>query len=65
MDTIGRPIPNTSMLAAVVKISGVIPEDVFLEKMETSFKHLFATKPQGIAGNMEALKRSMQEVKVL
>ena len=62
-ETIGKPIPNTSMLAAVVKVSGVIPEDVFLEKMETSFKHSFASKPQVIDGNMKALKRSMEEVK--
>ena len=64
-ETIGRNIPNTSMLAAVVKVSGVIPEDVFLEKMETSFKHQFATKPQVIEGNMKVLKRSMEEVKTL
>jgi pyruvate ferredoxin oxidoreductase gamma subunit len=64
-ETIGRNIPNTAMLAAVVKISGVIPEDVFLEKMETSFKHLFASKPQVIDGNMKALKRSMEEVKTI
>jgi len=64
-ETIGRPIPNTSMLAAVVKVSGVIPEDVFIEKMETSFKHQFASKPQVIDGNMQALKRTFQEVKII
>jgi len=64
-ETIGKNIPNTAMLAAVVKVSGVIPEDVFLKNMETSFKHQFATKPQVIEGNMNALKRSMQEVKTL
>jgi pyruvate ferredoxin oxidoreductase gamma subunit len=65
LETIGRNIPNTSMLAAVVKISGVISEEEFISKMETSFKHQFATKPQVIEGNMAALKRSMQEVKTL
>ena len=64
-ETIGKNIPNTPMLAAVVKISGVIPEDEFIKHMETSFKHLFANKPQVIPGNMEAVKRSMKEVKVL
>ena len=65
VETIGKPIPNTSMLAAVVKVSGVIPEKEFLTHMETSFKHLFARKPQVIEGNMKALKRSMEEVKTL
>ncbi len=61
-ETIGRNIPNTPMLAAVVKVSNIIPEDTFLADMEESLKHKFATKPQVIDGNMKALKRAMQEV---
>jgi len=62
---IGRNIPNTPMLGAVVKISGVIPEDKFLEDMEQSLKDTFASKPHVIEGNMKAIKRSLQEVKGL
>ena len=40
------------MLAAIVKVSGVIPEDQFLADMEGSFKHKFAKKPEVIDGNM-------------
>jgi len=61
-ETLGSYFPNTPMLAAVVKVSGIIPEDEFITDMEGSFKHKFATKPQVIEGNMQALKRSMQEV---
>jgi pyruvate ferredoxin oxidoreductase gamma subunit len=53
------------MLGAVVKIANLMDEDVFVEAMEKSFKHKFATKPQVIDGNMRALKRAMQEVKGL
>lgn len=62
-EEIGKYFPNTPMLGAVVKVSGVMEEENFIKTMETSFKHKFATKPQVISGNMAALKRSMQEVK--
>ena len=61
-ETIGKNFPNTPMLAAVVKVSGVVDAEEFLKDMEGSFKHKFATKPQVIEGNLKALKRSMEEV---
>ena len=64
-EEIGRNIPNTPMLGAVVKVSGIIPEDEFFKDMEASMHHKFANKPHVIEGNMKALKRSMQEVKGL
>lgn len=63
-ETIGRIFPNTPMLAAIVKITGVVDEHTFVRDMEASFKHKFASKPQVIDGNMKALKRSMEEVRV-
>jgi pyruvate ferredoxin oxidoreductase gamma subunit len=61
---LGKNIPNTPMLAAVVKVSGVIGEEQFLADMEQSFRHKFADKPQVVEGNLQALKKSMEEVKV-
>ena len=61
-ETLGKNFPNTPMLAAVVKVSGVVDAEEFLKDMEGSFKHKFATKPQVIEGNLKALKRSMEEV---
>ena len=65
IDTLGKYFPNTPMLAAIVKVSGIMDEKAFLEDMVTSFQHKFAKKPEVIAGNMEALKRSLNEVKGL
>ncbi|MEY8365514.1 2-oxoacid:acceptor oxidoreductase family protein [Anaerovoracaceae bacterium 41-7] len=62
--TLGKNFPNTPMLAAVVKVSNVVDNEKFLQDMEASFSHKFANKPGVIAGNMEALKMSMNEVKV-
>ena len=64
-EEIGKSIPNIPMLGAVVKVSGIIPEEELFKDMEASMKHKFANKPQVIEGNMRALKRSMQEVKGL
>ena len=54
--------PNTAMLSAIVKITGIMTKDELLKDMEESFKHKFARKPEVIAPNMEAVKRAFDEV---
>ena len=63
-EVLGRNFPNTPMLAAAVKVSGVINVDSFLANIEDSFKHKFADKPHVIQGNIATLKKSMEEVQV-
>lgn len=64
-ETLGSYFPNTPMLAAIVKVSQVISEEIFLGDIEASFKHKFANKPQVVPKNMEAVIRSLQEVQGL
>ena len=61
--TLGKYFPNSPMLAAIVKVSGFIDEQVFLDNMEASFRHKFARKPEVVEGNMEALRMALKEVK--
>ena len=61
-ETLGKNFPNSPMLSAAVKVSGVLEEEQFMGDMEESFSHKFANKPQVVAGNMAALRRSWQEV---
>ena len=63
-EELGKNFPNTPMLAAIVKVSGVVDADAFVKDMEASFHHKFSSKPQVIEGNMRALKRSMEEVQI-
>lgn len=63
-ETLGRNFPNTPMLAAAVKISNVVEQEQFIRDMENSFHHKFSNKPHVVEGNMAALKKSMEEVKV-
>lgn len=62
METLGKYFPNTPMLAGMVKISGIMEEEVFLKEMEESLKHKFAKKPEVLEGNMKALKLALKEV---
>ena len=62
METLGKYFPNTPMLAAVVKVSGIMSDEAFLEDMIGSFKHKFAKKPEVIDGNMKALEMALKEV---
>ncbi|HOO11452.1 MAG TPA: 2-oxoacid:acceptor oxidoreductase family protein [Bacillota bacterium] len=63
VDALGKYFPNTPMLGAIVKVSGVMEEEEFIASMEESFKHKFASKPEVIEGNIKAIKRALQEVK--
>jgi pyruvate ferredoxin oxidoreductase gamma subunit len=65
IETLGKYFPNTPMLGAVVKVSGIMDEKEFLHDMVESFKHKFAKKPEVVEGNIKAIERSMQEVKVV
>lgn len=63
LETIGRAIPNTPMMGALMKATGIIPFEEFLDKVTGQLKKKFRTKPEVIDGNIEAIKRAYQEVK--
>lgn len=59
LDTIKRSMPNSPMLGAFVKVSGMFELDYFLENM----KRVLAKFPQKIIdANMEAITRAYNEV---
>ena len=63
VEALGKYFPNTSMLAAIVKVSKIMTDEELLKDMENSFKHKFAKKPEVIAGNMKALEMALHEVR--
>ena len=62
IEALGKYFPNTPMLAAIVKVSGVMTDSELLSDMQSSFKHKFAKKPEVIDGNMKALELALQKV---
>ena len=62
-ETLGKYFPNTPMLAAIVKVTGIMLDEELLNDMQKSFQHKFAKKPEVIEGNMKALELALKEVK--
>jgi pyruvate ferredoxin oxidoreductase gamma subunit len=63
LETIGRPIPNTPMMGAFIKATGIIPFDEFMACMREQLAKKFKSKPEVIEGNLKAIERAYQEVK--
>jgi pyruvate ferredoxin oxidoreductase gamma subunit len=61
MDCIGRALPNSPMLAAVCKVTGLVDLGHLLEDVGKSFGKKFSQKI--IDGNLEAVRRGFEEVK--
>jgi pyruvate ferredoxin oxidoreductase gamma subunit len=61
VDTIGRVMPNTPMVGALTKVSGLLSLDHVLEDMTKSFGKKFSQKI--IDGNIQAVTRGFGEVK--
>ena len=59
---IGRNMPNTPLLASVVKVSGIMDAEGFFDNMRGSFAHKFASKPEVLEGNLKAIRDAWGEV---
>ncbi|MCF0135902.1 MAG: 2-oxoacid:acceptor oxidoreductase family protein [Lachnospiraceae bacterium] len=62
IEALGRYFPNSPMLAAIVKVSGVMDRETFMTEMRGSYAHKFASKPEVIEGNMKALEMAFDAV---
>ena len=62
METIGMNKPNTPMLGALVKATGIFDFKTMLEDTTQKLKKKFATKPEVVEGNVQAIKRAYEEV---
>lgn len=62
LECLGKVIPNTPMLGAVLKVTQVLPLDKFLEHVKHTFQHKkFAEKV--VTGNLMAIKKAYEEVR--
>jgi pyruvate ferredoxin oxidoreductase gamma subunit len=60
LDTIGRPIPNTPMLGALVRATALIKLDTLYSDLRKKFGKKFPERV--IQGNLDAIKRAYEEV---
>lgn len=62
-EAIGRPIPNTTMLGALVGVVDVLDWETFRQEARQNLEHRFSGKEDVIEGNMKAIERAHEEVK--
>lgn len=60
-ETIGRHLPNTTMLGALTKVTSLITFESLTNSFKKNYSKKFSSKV--IEGNMEAMKRGAEEVK--
>ncbi|MCL6629636.1 MAG: 2-oxoacid:acceptor oxidoreductase family protein [Armatimonadetes bacterium] len=63
METIGRNIPNTPMMGALVRVTGLVDLEEMLEDTKKKLEKKFRSKPEVIEGNLMAIRRAYDEVK--
>ncbi|MDR2162318.1 MAG: 2-oxoacid:acceptor oxidoreductase family protein [Clostridiales Family XIII bacterium] len=59
---IGRPMPNSPLLSAVIRLSGIMGRDEAVHAMEEAFKEKFHSKPEIVEGNMTAVMEAWSSV---
>lgn len=62
-ETIGRDIPNTPMLGALIKATGILDFKEMLEDTKAKLTKKFKSKPEVIEGNVKAIERAYNEVR--
>ena len=60
VETIGKGIPNTPMLGAIAKVTGIFSLEEIEDHLRQSFGKKFAEKV--VEGNVEAVRRAYNEV---
>ncbi len=60
---LGKEIPNTPMLGALIKVSGLLDIENVLDDTRKKLEKKFRTKPELIEGNIKAIRRAYEEVK--
>lgn len=63
LETIGKPIPNTPMMGALIAVSDFLSLDDFINDTKKKLEKKFKNKPGVIEGNINAIKRAYEEVK--
>jgi len=63
VETIGRDIPNTPMLGALIKVTGILDFKEMLADTKGKLEKKFKSKPEVIGGNLKAIERAYSEVK--
>jgi pyruvate ferredoxin oxidoreductase gamma subunit len=59
---IGKPIPNTPMIGALIGATHILPIEAFMEDTKKKLEKKFKSKPEVIEGNLKAIRQAYEEV---
>ncbi|HHV07196.1 MAG TPA: pyruvate synthase [Firmicutes bacterium] len=62
-ETIGRPIPNTPLLGALIRVTDIMSLEQLLADTEKKLGRKFADRPQIVEGNLKAVQQAYKEVR--
>ncbi|MCM8763810.1 MAG: 2-oxoacid:acceptor oxidoreductase family protein [Candidatus Omnitrophica bacterium] len=65
IETIGREIPNTPMMGALIKITGILNINSVLKDIKHKLELKFRNRPEVIEGNLTAVQQAYNQVKTL
>ncbi|HHV61460.1 MAG TPA: pyruvate synthase [Firmicutes bacterium] len=63
LDCLGRAIPNTPMIGALIRATGLMKLEDFISDTRRKLEKKFGSKPGIVEGNIKAIERAYQEVK--
>lgn len=63
LETIGRDIPNTPMLGALVGATGMVDFESMIVDTQKRMQKKFRNKPEVIEGNIQAIRKAYETVK--
>lgn len=63
MKTLGQAIPNTPMMGAIIRVTGLLDFDRFKEVASALLKEKFKRKPELVEGNLRAIEQAYNEVR--
>ena len=62
-EILGRDLPNTPMLGALIKASKLLEFEPMLASVESRLKKKFPNRPDIVEGNIKAIKRAYEEMR--
>ncbi len=62
VETIGRNIPNTPMMGALAKATGLLDFEEMIADTKKKLEKKFKSKPEVIDGNLQAIRRAYDEL---
>lgn len=63
VESIGRPIPNTPLMGALMRVAGIMDFEGFVDEMTGLLQSKFGNREELVKGNIQAITQAYEEVR--